>query len=55
MCNRGRTVLLSAERRRDRRVLAAEELSGQQIEAIRKTRIPEQFAELGKELQDWMP
>jgi prevent-host-death family protein len=57
---RERTVLLSAEeyarlRRRDRRVLAAEELSEQQIEAVRKARVPEQFAGLDKELQDWVP
>lgn len=57
---RERTVLLSAEeyarlRRRDRRVLAAEELSEQQIDAVRKARVPEHFAELDKELQDWVP
>lgn len=57
---RERTVLLSAEeyarlRRRDRRVLATEELSEQQIEAVRKARVPEQFAGLDKELKDWAP
>lgn len=57
---RERTVLLSAEeyarlRRRDRRALAAEELSEQQVEALHRARVPEQFSELDKELQDWAP
>jgi len=57
---RERTVLLSAEeyarlKRRDRRVLGAEELSEQQVEALRQARVPDQFAALDKELQDWVP
>ncbi len=52
---RERTVLLSAEeysrlKRRDRRVLSAEELSEQQREAIRAARVPAQFAEFDAEL-----
>jgi prevent-host-death family protein len=57
---RERTVLLSAEeyarlKRRDRRVLAAEELSERQIEAIRNARVPDEAAEFDKELKDWAP
>jgi prevent-host-death family protein len=57
---RERTVLLSADeyarlRRRDRRVLAAEELSERQIEAIRNAQVPEQAAAFDKELKDWAP
>jgi prevent-host-death family protein len=54
---RERTVLLSAEeysrlKRRDRRVLAADELSEQQLAAIRAARVPGQFAELNREIED---
>lgn len=57
---RERTVLLSAEeyarlRRRDHRVLAAEELSERQIEAIRNAQVPEQAAEFDEELKDRVP
>lgn len=57
---RERTVLLSADeyarlRRRDRRVLAAEELSERQIEAIRNSQVSEQAAEFDEELKDWAP
>ncbi len=41
--------------RRDRRVLAAEELSERQIEAIRNARVPDEAAEFDKELKDWAP
>ena len=52
-----RTVLLSAEeysrlKRRDRRVLGAEELSEQQLDAIRAARVPAEFAGLDSELKD---
>jgi len=54
---RERTVLLSAQeyarlKRRDRRVLAAGELSERQVDAIRKARVPDQYADLDKELKD---
>ncbi|MCW5573269.1 MAG: type II toxin-antitoxin system Phd/YefM family antitoxin [Steroidobacteraceae bacterium] len=54
---RERTVLLSAEeysrlKRRDRRVLGAEELSKRQLEAIRAARVPAEFAGLDSELKD---
>ncbi len=54
---RERTVLLSAEefsrlKRRDRRVLGAEELSEQQLEAVRTARVPAEFAGLNSELKD---
>lgn len=54
---RERTVLLSAEefsrlKRLDRRALGAEELSEQQIDAIRAARVPAEFAGLDNELQD---
>lgn len=54
---RERTVLLSAEeyarlRRRDRRIIAAGELSDRQIAAIREARMPEQFADFNQEIHD---
>ncbi len=54
---RERTVLLSAEeysrlKRRDQHVLSAEELSAQQIDAVRAARVPAEFAGLDSELQD---
>ena len=55
---RERTVLLSAEefhrlKRRDRRVIAAGDLSERQIEAIRNAKVPDQFAHLDNELKNW--
>jgi prevent-host-death family protein len=55
---RERTVLLSAEefhrlKRRDRRVIAAGDLSERQIEAIRNAKVPDQFAHLDDELKNW--
>jgi prevent-host-death family protein len=57
---RERTVLLSAEeyvrlKRRDRRALAASELSERQVEAIRDAKVPDEFAHLDDELKDWKP
>jgi prevent-host-death family protein len=57
---RERTVLLSAEeyarlKRRDRRVIAAGELSERQIDAIRNAKVPDQYSHLDKELKDWKP
>jgi hypothetical protein len=52
---RERTVLLSAQarlKRRDRRVIAAGELSERQVDAIRDARIPDRFADLDKEIKD---
>ena len=54
---RERTVLLSAQeyarlKRRDRRVIAAGELSERQVDAIRNARIPDRFADLDKEIKD---
>jgi prevent-host-death family protein len=54
---RERTVLLSAQeyarlKRRDRRVIAAGELSERQVDAIRNARVPDQYAELDKEIKD---
>jgi prevent-host-death family protein len=53
---RERTVLLSAQeyarlKRRDRRVIAAGDLSERQIEAIRKAQVPESFTDLDDELE----
>jgi prevent-host-death family protein len=55
---RERTVLLSAEefhrlKRRDRRTIAAGDLSDRQVEAIRDARVPDQHAHLDGELENW--
>jgi prevent-host-death family protein len=55
---RERTVLISAEeyarlKRRDRRVIAAGELSERQIAALRHAKVPDQHADLDQELKDW--
>jgi prevent-host-death family protein len=57
---RERTVLMSAQeyarlRRRDRRVIAAGELSERQIDAIRNARVPDRYADLDKEAKDRKP
>jgi prevent-host-death family protein len=57
---RERTVLISAEeyarlKRRDRRVIAAGELSDRHIAALGDARVPDQHADLDRELQDWKP
>ena len=57
---RERTVLISAEeyarlKRRDRRVVLTGELSEEQIEAIRKAKVPDEFDHLDQELKDWKP
>lgn len=54
---RERTVLLSAEeysrlKRRGRHVLGIDELSEQQVDAIRAARVPAEFAGLDGELKD---
>jgi prevent-host-death family protein len=55
---RERTVLLSAEefhrlKRRDRRVIAAGELSERQAEALRNAKVPDRHAHLDDEIKDW--
>ena len=57
---RERTVLISAEeyerlKRRDRRAIAAGELTDRQIAALREAKVPEQHADLDRELSDWKP
>lgn len=57
---RERTVLISAEeyarlKRRDRRVLAAEELSDAEAAAVQSAQVPAEFAHLDDELEDWKP
>jgi hypothetical protein len=39
-------------KRRDRRFIAAGELSERQVDAIRNARIPDRFADLDKEIKD---
>ena len=55
---RDRTVLISAEeyarlKRRDRRVIAAGQLSERQINASRNSKVPDQYSHLNDELKDW--
>jgi prevent-host-death family protein len=57
---RSRTVLISAEeyarlKRRDRRAIEAGELSKRQIAALRDASVPNQYANLDQELDDWKP
>jgi prevent-host-death family protein len=57
---RDRTVLISAEeyarlKRRDRRVIAAGDLSERQVAALRTARVPDQYADLDRELEDKIP
>jgi PHD/YefM family antitoxin component YafN of YafNO toxin-antitoxin module len=57
---RERTVLISAEeyarlKRRDRRVIAAGELSERQVAAVRDAKVRDQYAELNREIEDWKP
>jgi prevent-host-death family protein len=57
---RERTVLISAEeyarlKRRDRRVMAAGDLTDQQVAALRESKVPDGYADLDHELKDWNP
>jgi prevent-host-death family protein len=57
---RERTVLISAEeyarlRRRDRRVIAAGDLTVRQITALREAHVPDQHDHLDREIKDWKP
>jgi hypothetical protein len=55
-----RTVLISAEeytrlKRRDRRVISAGDLTERQIAALRGAKVPDQHADLDREIKDWKP
>jgi PHD/YefM family antitoxin component YafN of YafNO toxin-antitoxin module len=57
---RSRTVLISAEeyarlKHRDRRVIETGELSERHVAALRDAKLPEQYADLDRELKDWKP
>lgn len=57
---RERLVLLSADEyrrlmRRDRKVFATSELTDEQLEAISKAKVPDEYAYLDAELKDWKP
>ncbi len=57
---RDRLVLLSADeysrlKRRDRRAIAAEELSEAELELIARAEVPAEHAHLDAELADWQP
>jgi prevent-host-death family protein len=57
---RERLVLVSVEeyhrlKRRDRRALAVEDLSAEQLTALEKARMPEGHEHLDAELKDWRP
>jgi PHD/YefM family antitoxin component YafN of YafNO toxin-antitoxin module len=57
---RDRLVVLSAEeyarlKRRDRRVIAAGELTEDEIALIAKAEVPAEHAHLDEELKDWRP
>jgi len=57
---RERTVLISAEeyarlKRRDRRAIAAGDLTDRQIGALREAKVPDQHADLDREIKDWKP
>jgi hypothetical protein len=57
---RDRLVVLSAEeyarlKRRDRRVIAAGELTEDEITLIAKAEVPAEHAHLDEELKDWRP
>lgn len=57
---RDRLVLISSEeyermRRRDRRVIRAEDMSDAEMEEILNQRVPEEYDYLNDELKDWKP
>jgi hypothetical protein len=50
--------LISAEeyarlKRRDRRVIASGDLSERQIAALRDAKVPDQYTDLDREIEDW--
>ena len=57
---RERTVMISVEeyhrlKRRDRRVLSADDFSDEEIEAIANSRMDPKYDYLNEELKDWKP
>lgn len=57
---RDRLVVISADeysrlQRRDRRVIAAGELTEEEIALIVKAEVPAEYAHLDEELKDWRP
>jgi hypothetical protein len=40
---------------RDRRVIAAGKLSERQVDATRNARVPDRYADLDREIEDWKP
>jgi hypothetical protein len=40
---------------RDRKVVAAEDLSDRYLEAIRDAKVPDEYAYLNEELKNWKP
>jgi prevent-host-death family protein len=57
---RDRTVLISADeyarlKRRDRKVIAAGDLSDRHVAALQKAQVPDQYAELDRELPADLP
>lgn len=57
---RERTVLISALeyarlKRRDRLAVSAGDLTERQIAAIRAAKVPDQHADLDREIEDWKP
>lgn len=57
---RERTVLISADeygrlKRRDREVLLVEDLTEEEIEAIRNAKVPDEYGYLNEELKDCKP
>jgi prevent-host-death family protein len=57
---RDRLVVISAEeygrlQRRDRRVIAAGELTEDEIALIAKSEVPIEYAHLDEEIKDWRP
>jgi PHD/YefM family antitoxin component YafN of YafNO toxin-antitoxin module len=58
--DRDRLVVISAEeygrlQRRDRRVIAAGELTEDEIALIAKAEVPIEYAHLDEEIKDWRP
>jgi prevent-host-death family protein len=57
---RDHLVVLSADeyarlKRRDRRVFSVEDVTEEQLEAIKHTKMPEGLEHLDEELKDWKP
>lgn len=57
---RERTMLISKEeydrlKRRDREVVLVEDLTEEEIDAIRNAEVPAEYGYLNEELEDWKP